>query len=59
VEELKSLDKLTQPDDRMRYFVGYTLEYFRGRAAAIKISASAPENVHNKARLLDYEPFKA
>jgi hypothetical protein len=48
MEELKPLDKLTEPDERIRYFVGYSLKYFHGRAARITINATAPENVHNQ-----------
>lgn len=47
MEELKPLDRVLERDDRLSYF-GVTLEYLHGRAAAIVISAAAPEKVHDQ-----------
>lgn len=48
MEELKAIEKILEPDERIGYFVGFSLEYLHGRAAGITINATAPENVHNQ-----------
>lgn len=47
MEELKPLDQILKPDDRLRYF-GYTLEHLHATASAIKLNPGVPENVHNQ-----------
>lgn len=47
MEELKPLDQVLKPDERLGYF-GVTLEYLHRRAAGIVISPAAPEKVHNQ-----------